>query len=120
MGEHGASIHLGNFSPDASDRQVPGESLKPVDVFGTKRVGITQCSFQVRTTDRMKASDGIFAEEGRWKVSQDERSEAISQSQVFMFEKGQDNRKVQTHFAFDQSSEWCGGESTPLIGIHLS
>ena len=33
---------------------------------------------------------------------------------------GQGNRKVQTHFAFDQSSEWHGGESTPFIGIHLS
>ena len=32
----------------------------------------------------------------------------------------QGNRKVQTHFAFDQSSEWRGGESTPFIGIHLS
>ena len=43
--------------------------------------------------------------------------QALEQANI---KHSQGNRKVQTHFAFDQSSEWCGGESTPLIGIHLS
>jgi hypothetical protein len=32
----------------------------------------------------------------------------------------QGNRKVQSHFAFDQSSEWGGSEATTFIGIDLN